>query len=435
VAQKSPLFDEGAAKGYLVKRPGGGVWQWDRWQAGMGLVDFTNPAAADWYRGKLEALLDMGVDTFKTDFGERVPTDVVWYSGADPVRMHNFYSFLYNKAVFTLLEEKRGKGEALVFARSGTAGSQRFPLHWGGDSTASYESMAETLRGGLSLALSGFAFWSHDIGGFENTATPDLFKRWVAFGLLSSHSRLHGSSSYRVPWNFDEETCDILRFFVNLKCSLMPYIYRCAVEASREGLPLLRPMILEFPDDPACACLDRQYLLGDSLLAAPVFSEDGEVSYYLPAGLWTNFITGKITAGGRWLTEWHGYRSLPLMARPNSIIPVGNNTELPDYDYADGVSFHVFEAEKGARLKAAVPGLRGGTEMEVSVTLEDKGYTVKKTGAKKPWRLVFRNLHRSAVSENAVSEGMRTDGIYTEDSPQGLVVNVTNGTECFTVEL
>jgi alpha-D-xyloside xylohydrolase len=425
VAQKSPLFDEGMAKGYLVKRPDGNVWQWDRWQAGMGLVDFTNPAATAWYRSKLKQLLDMGVDTFKTDFGERIPTDVVWYNGADTVRMHNFYTFLYNKAVFTLLEETRGKGEALVFARSATVGSQRFPLHWGGDCTANYESMAETLRGGLSLALSGFAFWSHDISGFENTATPDLFKRWVAFGLLSSHSRLHGSSSYRVPWNFDNEACDVLRFFVNLKCSLMPYIYQCAVEANSEGTPLLRPMILEFPDDPACTDLDRQYLLGDSLLVAPVFSEDGEVSYYLPAGRWTNFISGDVAEGGTWQTERHDYQSLPLMARPHSIIAVGSNNELPDYDYADGVSFHVFEAEKDSRLKASVPNLQGETEMKVSVTLGSKGYTVEKTGVKKAWSLVLRNIH----------QGKTSGGVSTEDSPLGLVVSVNADTEEFTVSL
>jgi alpha-D-xyloside xylohydrolase len=429
IAQKSPLFDEGTAKGFLVKRPDGSVWQWDRWQAGMGLVDFTNPAAVDWYRGKLKALLDMGVDTFKTDFGEWMPADAAWYNGAEPGGMHNFYTFLYNRAVFTLLEETRGKGEALVFARSASVGSQRFPLHWGGDCVATYESMAETLRGGLSLALSGFAFWSHDIGGFENTATPDLFKRWIAFGLLSSHSRLHGSDSYRVPWNYDDEACGILRFFVNLKCSLMPYIYRCAVEANREGLPLLRPMILEFPDDPACACLDLQYLLGDSLLAAPVFSEDGEVSYYLPAGRWTDFITGETAEGGAWQTERHGYQSLPLMARPGSIIAVGNNTDLPDYDYANGVSFHVFEAKKGVCLKASVPNLRGETEMEICVTLGDREYTVEKAGVKKPWRLVFRNLHRGAVSRAA------PEGVRAEDSPQGLVVSVNAKVEKFTVEL
>jgi alpha-D-xyloside xylohydrolase len=228
IAQRSALFDEGMEHGYLLKRPDGSVWQWDRWQSGMGLVDFTNPDAGAWYADKLRALVEMGVDTFKTDFGERIPTDVVYHDGSDPVRMHNYYPQLYNRCVFEVLEEMLGKGQACVFARSATTGGQQYPVHWGGDSTATFESMAESLRGGLSLCTSGFGFWSHDIGGFEQTASADVYKRWCAFGLLSSHSRLHGASSYRVPWLFDEAgqpgpmASDVLRFFTKLKCRLMP---------------------------------------------------------------------------------------------------------------------------------------------------------------------------------------------------------------------
>ena len=228
IAQRSALFDEGMAGGYLVKKANGDVWQWDRWQAGMGLVDFTNPEACRWFGDKLRGLLAMGVDCFKTDFGERIPTDVVYHDGSDPVRMHNFYTHLYNQTVFQVLEEARGRNEAVLFARSATAGGQQFPVHWGGDSTATFESMAESLRGGLSLALSGFGFWSHDIGGFEQTASADVYKRWCAFGLLSSHSRLHGSSSYRVPWFYDEEAVAVLRQFTRLKCQLMPYLFAAA---------------------------------------------------------------------------------------------------------------------------------------------------------------------------------------------------------------
>ncbi|WP_277286104.1 TIM-barrel domain-containing protein, partial [Ruminococcus callidus] len=172
----------------------------DMWQPGMAIVDFTNPAAYKWFQDKLEILLDMGVDCFKTDFGERIPTDAVYYDGSDPKKMHNYYTYLYNKCVYELLERKRGKGQAVLFARSATVGGQKFPVHWGGDCWSDYESMEESLRGGLSLCMSGFGFWAHDIGGFENTSTADVYKRWVAFGLLSSHSRLHGSTSYRVPW-------------------------------------------------------------------------------------------------------------------------------------------------------------------------------------------------------------------------------------------
>ena len=290
IAQHSILFDEAMEAGYLIKKPNGDVWQTDMWQAGMGIVDFTNPEACKWFQSKLRVLLDMGVDTFKTDFGERIPTDAVYHDGSDPFKMHNYYTLIYNKTVFDLLREVRGEGDALVFARSATAGGQQFPVHWGGDSTATFESMAESLRGGLSLGLSGFGFWSHDIGGFEQTATADVYKRWAAFGLLSSHSRLHGSSSYRVPWAYDEEAVDVLAKFTKLKCSLMPYLFYTAIQAHEHGTPMLRAMMLEFPNDPACDYLDLQYMLGDLLLVAPVFTYDGNVSYYVPEGRWTNLL-------------------------------------------------------------------------------------------------------------------------------------------------
>ncbi|MET0886273.1 MAG: alpha-xylosidase, partial [Mycetocola sp.] len=149
IAQRSPLFAEAAASGYLVKRPDGSVWQWDLWQAGMGLVDFTNPDATAWYQGKLRALVDQGVDCFKTDFGERIPLEVDYFDGSDPSRMHNLYTQLYNKAVHEVLVDAKGEGEAVLFARSATTGGQSMPVHWGGDSTSTFESMAETLRGGL----------------------------------------------------------------------------------------------------------------------------------------------------------------------------------------------------------------------------------------------------------------------------------------------
>ncbi|MBR2764655.1 MAG: alpha-xylosidase [Blautia sp.] len=322
IAQKSPLFKEGMDAGYLVRRPDGRVWQWDLWQAGMALVDFTNPDAYEWYQGKLRTLLEMGVDAFKTDFGERIPTDVVWHDGSDPQKMHNYYTHLYNGCVFDLLTEYRGEGEACLFARSATAGGQQFPVHWGGDSTSQYVSMAETLRAGLSLMDSGFGFWSHDIGGFEDDGSADLYKRWVAFGLLSSHSRLHGSSSYRVPWNYDEEACDVVRFFANLKKKLMPYIQGLAQEAHESGVPVLRPMHMVFPDDPACAYLDQQYMLGDRLLVAPVFSPDGKQKFYLPEGSWTHLLDGSKAEGGRYMEGTYDYFSLPLYVKDGGDDPL-----------------------------------------------------------------------------------------------------------------
>ncbi len=324
IGQKTPTFREAMEGGYLLNRPNGDVWQTDLWQAGMGVVDFTNPAAWTWYQSKLRGLLEDGVDCFKTDFGERIPTDVVYFDGSDPRKMHNYYSYLYNKCVFELLEAERGEGEACLFARSATVGGQKFPVHWGGDCNSNYLSMHESLRAGLSLALSGFGFWSHDISGFEGTAPADVYKRWSAFGLLSTHSRLHGSGSYRVPWLFGEEAVDVLRRFAKLKKSLMPYLWSEAVRTHLTGVPMMRPMVLAFPDDRICADLDTQYLLGSSLLVAPVFSEAGDVEYYLPAGRWTNLLDGRETEGGRFVREVRDFFSLPLMVRENTLLPMRN---------------------------------------------------------------------------------------------------------------
>ncbi|RKD32875.1 alpha-xylosidase [Lacrimispora algidixylanolytica] len=371
IAQKSPLFAEGMKQGYLLKKNNGDVWQTDLWQAGMGLVDFTNRDAVSWYQGKLKILLHMGVDCFKTDFGERIPVkDIAYFDGSDPVKMHNYYTYLYNQAVFELLEKERGLGEAVLFARSATVGSQKFPVHWGGDCSANYPSMAETLRSGLSLSCAGFGFWSHDISGFESTASADVYKRWCQFGLMSSHSRLHGSSSYRVPWLFDDEACEVLRKFVKLKCRLMPYLYRQAVLSHEEGIPMMRPMFVEFPEDRGCDALDKQYMMGDSLLIAPVFKESGEVDYYLPAGKWYNLLTDQFIEGGGWQKEHHDFFTMPLLVRPNSILAMGGCDDRPDYNYSNGATLYLSVFEDGAKTSTSVTDLDGNIVMTAKARRE-----------------------------------------------------------------
>ncbi|WP_217226234.1 alpha-xylosidase [Streptomyces anulatus] len=386
IAQKSALFAEGAEHGYLVRRANGDVWQWDLWQPGMALVDFTNPAARAWYGDKLRLLLDQGVDCFKTDFGERVPTDVVWHDGSDPERMHNYYAQIYNRTVFELLEKERGAGEAVLFARSATAGGQQFPVHWGGDCFASFTAMAESLRGGLSLSLSGFGFWSHDIGGFEGTPDPAVFKRWLAFGLLSSHSRLHGNVSYRVPWEFGEEAVDVARKFTLLKHRLMPYLYGVAAEAHRTGIPMMRPMLAEFPGDPASRTLDRQYMLGPDLLVAPVFTEDGEVEYYVPEGTWTSLLTGERVTGPAWRHETHGFDSLPLLVREGAVLPWGADDQRPDGDWLDDLTLRVFGTGTDERT-VTVPDLTGVPAAEFHVVRDGAGVRVTAEGTDRVFRV------------------------------------------------
>lgn len=343
IAQQSTMFQEGKEKGYLLHTASGAVKQWDHWQSGMAWVDFTNPQAKAWYQAKLRQLLKQGVDCFKTDFGERIPAeDVKWFDNSDPSVMHNYYSYLYNQAVYEVIVEERGQEEALVFARSATVGGQKFPTHWGGDSEPTFESMGETLRGGLSLSNSGFAYWSHDMGGFEGKPDPAVFTRWFPFGMLSTHSRLHGSDSFRTPWTYGQAAVECAQRFIALKHRLVPYLWNCAKEAQSDGIPVMRHLALEFPDDLGSANVETQYCLGPNLLVAPVFSYSGQVNYYLPTAGWTSLLDGHRVEEPGWQREVHDFNSLPVMVPDGAIVPVGSDTNRPDYDWADGIRLYFF---------------------------------------------------------------------------------------------
>ena len=388
IAQKSRLFKEGLEHDYFVKTGDGSVWQWDMWQAGMALVDFTNPEAVKWYQGYLRQLCEMGVDAFKTDFGERIPVQdpyygpkaanygIVYHDGSDPDKMHNYYTYLYNKAVYDLLEEVYGKEKACLFARSATAGGQQFPVHWGGDNLPNYPSMAQSLRGGMSLALCGFGYWSHDIGGFEGQSDYDIFKRWTQFGLLSSHSRYHGSNAYKVPWMYGEEAVEVTRAFTKLKMRLMPYLYQMSVEAHTKGIPMMRPMLLEFPDDRTAPFADTQYMLGDSILVAPIMNPNCIGEYYLPEGLWTDWFTGETVQGGGWHKGEYDYFTLPLFVRENTILVLGSHDDRPDYDYEENPEIRIFGLRDGATASADVVSQTGEHKFTITATRSGKTVTV-----------------------------------------------------------
>ena len=235
--------------------------------------------------------------------------------------------------------------------------------------------------------MSGFGYWAHDIGGFENTSTADVYKRWVAFGLLSSHSRLHGSSSYRVPWVYDDEAVDVVRFFTRLKAQMMPYLYKTAIDTSKSGVPTMRSMVMEYTEDKTCHYLDKQYMLGDNLLVAPIFNDQSMAEYYLPKGTWTNFFTGEVVEGATWVNEKHSYLSIPLMVKENSIVAMGASDDRPDYDYGDGAELRIYALKDGKEASTVVYGMdqkeeismtatRNGNEMKISVKT-DKAYSVR----------------------------------------------------------
>ncbi len=327
VSVHSSLFQEGAARGYFLRRPDGSVYT-PQIGSGAGgrryplcaIVDFTNPEVAAWF-GKLHApLLEIGVDTFKTDFGEEIPADAVFHNGRTGAVMRNLYARLYQELVFTMLATRHGR--AVIWARAACPGAQRFPVHWSGDPHCTYEDMAATLRGGLSAGMSGLAFWSHDIGGFYGTPSPDLYLRWAQFGLLSGHARYHGTTP-RDPWEFGDDVLTIFRRYAVLRSRLVPYLYTYAWQAAETGLPVMRPLVLRYQDDPATYGIDWQYLLGDELLVAPVLDPDGRATIYLPRGCWTDFWTGETVSGPCAVRRTAPPDVLPVYVRENSLVPLG----------------------------------------------------------------------------------------------------------------
>lgn len=320
-------FETAAAEGYLVEDGTGSPYVMDRTCQGDyrgGIVDFTDPAAVEWWQDRHRDLLAMGVDTFKTDYGEYVPEDAVFANGQSGRTMHNAYPYLYNRAVYEVVREERG-ADGLVWARSAWTGSQRFPVHWGGDPQTTFNGMAAALRGGLSASLSGFGFWSHDVGGFRGEPTEELYVRWAQFGLLSSHTRCHGTTP-REPWAFGERATEIFRTYARLRYRLLPYVYTYAEVAARTGLPVVRPLVLAHQDDETARDVDDQFLLGESLLVAPVFEGATTASVYLPDGEWVDHWTGERHEGPGRIAVEAPLERMPLFVRAGSVVPTREPT-------------------------------------------------------------------------------------------------------------
>jgi alpha-D-xyloside xylohydrolase len=295
------------------------------------IVDFSNPEAVEWYQGKLAGLLRMGVAAIKVDFGEAAPLRGAYASGRSGFYEHNLYPLRYNKAAAEITEEITG--ESIIWARSTWAGSQRYPVHWGGDAENTDSAMAATLRAGLSLGLCGFSFWSHDIGGFARRTPRDLYRRWMPFGMLTSHSRCHGVPP-KEPWEYDEEFTDDFRRAVELKYLLMPYVYAQAHKCSENGHPMIRTLFFEHPDDPTSWLIEDEYMFGESMLVAPLMQESSGRSVYLPPGDWIDYQSGDAYEGGRWYEIKSGTIPAVILVRAGSAIPhvqLAQNTDRIDW--------------------------------------------------------------------------------------------------------
>jgi alpha-D-xyloside xylohydrolase len=341
---KNALWKEIVDRGYHVRDASG------RMPAEDAVLDFSNPDAAAWYRAKLDSLLRLGVSAIKADFGENAPIEGLYRSGRSGWFEHNLYPLRYNDLVYRVTKDATGDG--IIWARSAWAGSQRYPIHWGGDAENTNSAMAATLRAGLSMGLSGFTFWSHDVGGFVQRAPRDLYRRWMPFGALTSHTRTHGAPP-REPWEYDDAFVVDFRRAVELKYTLMPYIWTQSKIAAERGWPMMRALFIEYPDDPTSWMVEDEYLLGADLLVAPLFAEATSRRVYLPPGSWIDYQTGRAYEGAKWHTVGAGEIPIVLFVRDGAVIPhvaVAQSTSAIDWKQIELRAFSTRQASTDVQV-------------------------------------------------------------------------------------
>lgn len=375
IGTESERFVEGDERGYFLKNAQGETYIVDIWggfHPPVGIIDVTHPEAIAWFKEMLRAPLRLGADVYKTDFGEGIPNDALNYAGIKGERFHNLYALLYNDIVAEVTEEVTGHA-GLTWGRSTYAGGQRHAAQWGGDVNSTFAGMASTLRGGLSMAVCGHAFWSHDAGGFTGHPTNELYARWAQFGFFSPLIRAHGNST-RLPWEFSSQALEIFRAYARMRYRLLPYIYTYACIAAQTSLPIMRPMVIEFPDDPATYTLDLQYMFGAELLVAPIYNERGERTVYLPEGRWIDFWTHEILSGPRSIAVQVPLEMLPLYVRANALLPTTEPARFTSDGPFEKITVDAYLLEQGTFELRDSDGLtRTSAELaenELRVTIE-----------------------------------------------------------------
>ncbi len=332
---KNRFFPEIIEKGLHVVNATGGMPYEDA------VLDFSNPETVSWYQEKITGLLKQGVSTIKCDFGEAAPYNGFYHSGKGGLYEHNLYPLRYNKALWEAVE-RQYPGEGIIWARSAWAGSQRYALHWGGDAATNNIGMLGDLRGGLSFGLSGFSFWSHDMGGFVTASPEDIYRRWLPFGFLSSHTRAHGAPPTE-PWLISESFTEAFRECAEMKYRLMPYVYAQAKDCSERGLPMVRALLVEFPDDPGAWLVEDEYMFGSQMLVAPLMESGNSRTVYLPKGKWIDYQNGKVYDGGYQTIE-AGKIPAIILVRDGSLIahaPLAQRTDQIDWSAVEMKAYKV----------------------------------------------------------------------------------------------
>ena len=333
---KNRFFSEIIQQGLHVRNADGGMPVEDA------ILDFSNPQTVAWYQQKIAGLLRQGVSTIKCDFGEAAPYNGFYHSGRGGLYEHNLYPLRYNKALWEVVEREH-PDEGVIWARSAWAGSQRYALHWGGDAATNNIGMLGDLRGGLSFGLSGFSFWSHDMGGFVTASPEDIYRRWLPFGFLSSHTRAHGAPPTE-PWLISESFTKAFRDCAEMKYKLMPYVYAQAKDCSERGLPMVRALLVEFPDDPGAWLVEDEYMFGSQMLVAPLLESGNSRTVYLPRGQWIDYQTGKVYVSG-YQTIQVGSIPVIILVRDGSVIPHAPLAQRTDQIRWDKLELRTYKAK------------------------------------------------------------------------------------------
>ncbi len=423
ISIESPLFQMAERRGFLVRdgkkrtlaveyglslaplpgkdEPGTG----ETWNAPAGIVDFTRPRAVEWYQELHRPLLDLGVSSFKTDFGEDLPEEAAFRDGKTGADLHNLYPLLYNKVVYETVRDAPGGG--LVWGRSGWAGSQRYPACWGGDPRATFESLACALRGGLSLGVSGVPFWSVDIGGYWGEPDPELYVRWAQAGLFFPLARCHGEGR-REPWAFGEEAEEIVRSYAELRYSLLPYILAMARKSSRTGVPLVRPLVFDWPLDFDAWSVEDQFLFGDFLMAAPVLERETQRRIYFPPGRWVEFFSGETLRGPGWTVYRAPLRVLPLFVRDGGILPMAGKGQRVEEVLDKPLLIHVYPPGEGESRVVLSDG-----RTELSCRVEEEGIFFRSGRLPRPGKLFFHrpyDVGKVLLDGKELEEGSAEEG-------------------------
>jgi alpha-D-xyloside xylohydrolase len=388
----SPMFHEARERGFLVTQKNGQPYLFPGFYADASYIDYSNPAAVEWMQAKFAKLFALGVAAIKVDFGEGGMPDA-HYHNLPSESAHGLYPLLYNKAIWEITERTFGQGKAVVWARAAWAGSQRYPIHWSGDGISRFEDLACVVRAALSFGLSGFPFYSHDIGGFAGLPDAALYIRWAQLGFFSSHTRAHGTPP-REPWHFGEQAESIFRAFAELRYRLLPYIYHEAVECGRTSLPMLRALVLDYPDDPNTFTLDDQYLFGSSLLVAPILDESNRRRVYLPEGTWIDWWSHEAVTGGRWITVECPLEQMPIWMKAGAIIPLGpviQHTDQPQ------TALTVLLVHPGRESTLSLHE-EDAADLSLRYRRVDDGYTIEASDPARPIDLIVIEYKANAVS-------------------------------------